>query len=179
VVGTEVTSKTLDWTDRTTCILFGDGAGAMLVEASDDHEHGILGSYLLSDGTLGDILILPAWGEKRFIQMKGNEVFKHAVRMMSMTSKTVVSDAGLSLGNIDYFIPHQANIRIINAVADQLKLSKDRVICNVERYGNTSSASIPIALDEIWAQGHISSGKIVLFTGLGGGITAGSVLVRF
>lgn len=179
VIGTEVTSKTLDWTDRGTCILFGDGAGAVLVEASDDREHGIIEAHLSSDGTLGDILVLPAWGDKRFIQMKGNEVFKHAVRMMCETSRKVIADAGLTLDDIDYFIPHQANVRIISAVAEQLKLSKDKVVCNVERYGNTSSASIPLALDEIWSQGRITSGKIVLFTGLGGGITAGSVLVRF
>jgi 3-oxoacyl-[acyl-carrier-protein] synthase III len=179
VVGTEVISKTLDWSDRSTCILFGDGAGAVLVEVTDNKDCGILKSYLLSDGSLGDILILPAWGEKRFIRMKGNEVFKHAVRMMTETSKKVVADAGLTLDDIDYFIPHQANIRIISAVAEQLKLTKEKVVCNVDRYGNTSSASIPIALDEVWSQGCITSGKIVLLTGLGGGITAGSVIVRF
>jgi len=179
VIGAEVISKTLDWTDRTTCILFGDGAGAVLLEATADTTDGILQSYLLSDGTLGDILVLPSWGENRCMRMKGNEVYKHAVRMMCETSKRVIADAGLQLADIDLFIPHQANIRIITAVAEQLKLPGEKVVCNVERFGNTSSASIPIALDEAWSSGRISKGMNVVFTGLGGGITAGSVLVRF
>lgn len=179
VVGAEVVSKTLDWTDRTTCILFGDGAGAVMVEASDDEERGIIKASLHSDGTLGDILVLPAWGEKRFMRMRGNDVFKHAVRMMSETSRRVTAAAGLSISDIDFFIPHQANSRIIGAVAEQLQLPPEKVVCNVERYGNTSSASIPIALDEVWSAGKITEGTRVLFTALGGGITVGSVLVRF
>lgn len=179
VVGAEVVSKTLDWTDRTTCILFGDGAGAVMVEAFDDEERGIIKASLQSDGTLGDILVLPAWGEKRFMRMRGNDVFKHAVRMMSETSRRVTAAAGLSIRDIDYFIPHQANSRIIGAVAEQLQLPPEKVVCNVERYGNTSSASIPIALDEIWSAGKITKGTRVLLTALGGGITVGSVLVRF
>jgi len=179
VVGAEVISKTLDWTDRGTCILFGDGAGAMLVESAEEETTGILQSYLVSDGTLGEILTLPSWGENRYITMKGNEVFKHAVRMMTDASRKVVSDAGLQIDDVDLFVPHQANIRIITAVADQLKLPKEKVVCNVERFGNTSSASIPIALDEAWSEGRIKKGMNVVFTGLGGGITAGSVLARF
>jgi 3-oxoacyl-[acyl-carrier-protein] synthase-3 len=179
VIGTEVISKTLDWTDRSTCILFGDGAGAVVVAAGSDPQRGILKSYLLSDGTLGDILTLPAWGEKRTMQMKGNEVFKHAVRMMTEASKTTLTAAGYTLDDIDFFIPHQANSRIICAVADQLGIPESKVVCNLERYGNTSSASIPLALDEIWSKGEITSGRTVLFTALGGGLTVGSILVRF
>jgi 3-oxoacyl-[acyl-carrier-protein] synthase-3 len=179
VIGSEIISKTLDWTDRSTCILFGDGAGAVVVEASEVSGRGILESYLQSDGTLGDILVLPAWGERRTMQMKGNEVFKHAVRMMADASRKVIDAAGISLDDIDYFIPHQANSRIIGAVAEQLGLPQEKVVCNLDRFGNTSSASIPLALDEIWTAGLINDGTRVLFTALGGGVTVGSVLVCF
>ncbi|MBN1306714.1 MAG: ketoacyl-ACP synthase III [Chitinispirillaceae bacterium] len=179
VIGTEVISKTLDWTDRSTCILFGDGAGAVVVAGSETPGRGIVSSYLKSDGALGDILVLPAWGEKRTMQMKGNEVFKHAVRLMTDASEKVMAAAGLSIDRIDYFIPHQANSRIISAVAEQLHLPAEKVVCNLERFGNTSSASIPLALDEIWAAGGISDGTMALFTALGGGLTVGSVLVCF
>ena len=179
VVGAEVISKTLDWTDRSTCILFGDGAGAVLLQGSNDDSQGILSTYLQSDGSLGDILVLPAWGEKRTMSMKGNEVFKHAVRMMSEASIKTVTDSGFTLDDVDYLIPHQANIRIIKAVAEQLKIPMSKVVTNLHKYGNTSSASIPLALEEVWNRGEISSGKKVLFTALGGGIAVGSALVQF
>jgi 3-oxoacyl-[acyl-carrier-protein] synthase-3 len=179
VIGSEVISKVLDWTDRSTCVLFGDGAGAVVLQASDDTKRGILSAHLKSDGTLGDILKLPAWGDKRTMSMKGNDVFKHAVRMMSDTSVRVLADAGCTLDQLDYFIPHQANIRIIQAVADLIKLPKKKVVTNLERFGNTSSASIPLALDEVWVKGLIKRDTKVLFTALGGGITAGSVLCVF
>ena len=179
VIGAEVISKTLDWTDRSTCILFGDGAGAVLLQGTDDDSQGILSTYLQSDGSLGDILVLPAWGEKRTMSMKGNEVFKHAVRMMSEASIRAVTDSGYTLGDVDYLIPHQANIRIIQAVAEQLKIPMNKVVTNLHKYGNTSSASIPLALEEVWNRGEISSGKKVLFTALGGGIAVGSAFVQF
>jgi 3-oxoacyl-[acyl-carrier-protein] synthase-3 len=179
VIGAEVISRTLDWTDRTTCILFGDGAGAVVVQGSDDPDRGILSAQLVSDGRLGDILHLPSWGENRTMKMKGNEVFKHAVRMMSDVSVTALNDAGMQVGDIDYLVPHQANSRIIQAVSENLKIPKEKVVTNVERYGNTSSASIPLALEEIWNKGYITEGKKVLFTALGGGIVAGSTVVRF
>ncbi len=179
VVGAEVISKTLDWTDRSTCILFGDGAGAVVLEASEDPSRGILQTYLLSDGTLGDILVLPAWGEKRTMRMRGNEVFKHAVRMMADASQKVMASAGLPIDSLDLFIPHQANSRIICATAELLNIPGEKVVCNVERFGNTSSASIPLALDEAWSQGRVGDGTRVLLTGLGGGVTVGSVLVTF
>lgn len=179
VVGAEVISKTLDWTDRSTCILFGDGAGAVVVQGSDDEQRGILSTFLISDGNLGDILELPAWGEKRTMKMRGNEVFKHAVRLMSEASNKVINDAGLALDDIDFFIPHQANVRIIQSVAESLKLPVQKVVTNLDRYGNTSSASIPLALEEVWNKGAISEGTRVLFTALGGGIAVGSALIRF
>jgi 3-oxoacyl-[acyl-carrier-protein] synthase-3 len=179
VIGAEVISRTLDWTDRSTSILFGDGAGAVVVEATADFDKGIGESYLHSDGTFSDILVLPAWGEKRTMKMKGNEVFKHAVRMMADASQRVLDAASLTIDDLDFFIPHQANIRIISAVAEQLGIPAEKVVCNVERFGNTSSASIPLALDEVWGQGRITDGCRVLLTALGGGITVGSALVRF
>jgi len=179
VIGSEVISKVLDWTDRSTCVLFGDGAGAVVLQASDIPGKGIVSSHLRSDGTLGDILTLPSWGEKRYMRMKGNEVFKHAVRMMCDASMVVIKESGISLDQVDYLIPHQANIRIIQAVGDHLKLPGEKIITNLEHYGNTSSASIPLALDEAWGRGLIKENTNVLFTALGGGITAGSLMVKF
>jgi len=179
VVGAEVISRTLDWTDRSTCILFGDGAGAVLVEVSDSEVRGIGNSCLKSDGSLGDILTLPCYGESCTMKMKGNEVFKHAVRMMSEVSHEALEASGVLVSDIDFFIPHQANIRIINSVAKQLAIPQEKVVINVAEYGNTSSASIPLALDGIWTEGKVGNGTKVLFSALGGGVTAGSVYVQF
>jgi 3-oxoacyl-[acyl-carrier-protein] synthase-3 len=179
VVGSEVISKTLDWKDRTTCILFGDGAGAVVLRGTDDESRGVLSTKLLSDGTLGDILVLPSRGPDTTMKMKGNEVFKHAVRMMSEVSQKALDSVGFTVDDVDLLIPHQANIRIIQAVASHLSVPLEKVVTNVERYGNTSSASIPLALEEAWVGGRVNSGSKVLFTALGGGVTAGSVLVRF
>ncbi|MDG5813995.1 ketoacyl-ACP synthase III [Chitinispirillales bacterium ANBcel5] len=179
VVGSEIISKTLDWTDRNSCILFGDGAGAVVLQAKDDLSKGIMASHIESDGNLGDILKLPAWGDKRFMQMRGNEVFKHAVRLMSDTSARVIKQTGIGINDIDLLIPHQANIRIIRAVADSLGFPMEKIIVNLDEYGNTSSASIPIALNEAWDDGLIKEGAKVLFTCLGGGVTVGSALVYF
>jgi 3-oxoacyl-[acyl-carrier-protein] synthase III len=179
VVGTEIASKSLDWTDRGTCILFGDGAGAVVLEASDDQKTGILSTYLKSDGSLADILTLPAWGDRRFMTMNGNEVYKNAVRMMGEAAVKCLHKAGYSLENIDLLIPHQANIRIIRAIAAHFNLPMDKIICNVDRYGNTGSASIPIALEEAWNGGRIKQGTLVVFTSLGGGLAAGSVVAKF
>jgi len=175
VVGSEVISKTLDWSDRGTCILFGDGAGVAVLRA-DAGGAGVLSSYLLSDGTMGDLLYLRSWGEDRFLRMKGNAVFKHAVRMMSDASVEAVKRAGIGLGDIDIFIPHQANIRIIQAVAEALKLPEEKVMINIGKYGNTSSASIPLALEEAWMDGRVKKGSRVLFVGVGGGFTVGSAV---
>jgi 3-oxoacyl-[acyl-carrier-protein] synthase-3 len=179
IVGAEVISKSLDWKDRTTCILFGDGAGAVVVRGTDDESKGVLATKLQSDGNLGDILVLPSSGSDCTMKMKGNEVFKHAVKMMSEMSQNVLDSTGLSENDVDLLIPHQANIRIIQAVAERLKVPREKVVINVERYGNTSSASIPLALEEAWKENRVKSGSRVLFTALGGGVTVGSALVQF
>ncbi|MCL2219527.1 MAG: ketoacyl-ACP synthase III [Chitinispirillia bacterium] len=176
VVGSEVISKTLDWSDRGTCILFGDGAGVVVLQADGVKSKGIQSCYLSSDGSMGDILKLPAWGSERYLSMKGSEVFKHAVRMMSDASVKAAKRAGLSIGDIDLLIPHQANIRIIQSIADMLSVPMDKVVTNLDRYGNTSSASIPLALEEAWTAGRVRDGSKVLFVGLGGGFTVGSAV---
>ena len=179
VVGTEIASKTLDWSDRGTCILFGDGAGAVVVEAGETPDEGILSTYLHSDGSLGDILYLPAWGENRFMKMNGSDVYKHAVRMMGEAVGKALDKAKIKMSQVDLLIPHQANIRIIRAMAEHMQVPWEKVVCNVYRYSNTGSASIPIALNEAWEDGRIKKGTIVVFTSLGGGLAAGSVVVRF
>jgi 3-oxoacyl-[acyl-carrier-protein] synthase III len=175
VVGSEVISKTLDWSDRGTCILFGDGAGVAVLKAAPG-DAGVVSTYLSSDGTMGDLLYLPSWGEERFLKMKGNEVFKQAVRLMSDASLKAVGRAGMKLNDIDLLIPHQANKRIIQAIAETLKLPEEKVMINIKKYGNTSSASIPLALEEAWADGRVKDGSRVLFVGLGGGFTVGSAV---
>jgi 3-oxoacyl-[acyl-carrier-protein] synthase-3 len=178
LIGTEIISRAMDWTDRTTSILFGDAAGAAILTATTEPNKGVLATTLASNGALGDILSLPAWGEKRTMSMRGNEVFKHAVRLMSESALTTCSKAGLTLDDIDMVIPHQANMRIINGLAEKLQLAPEKVFTNLEKYGNTSAASIPLALDEAWQCGKVGPGSLVLFTALGGGITVGSALVR-
>jgi 3-oxoacyl-[acyl-carrier-protein] synthase-3 len=179
VVGTEIISKTLDWTDRGTCILFGDGAGAAVLKASENPRQGIVSTYLHSEGAHADILSLPAWGEGRFMKMNGSDVYKHAVRMMGDAAIKCLDKAGFSLEHIDLLIPHQANMRIIRAMAAHLNLSMEKIVCNVDRYANTGSASIPLALEDAWSDGRIKDNTLVVFTSLGGGLAAGSVVVRF
>jgi 3-oxoacyl-[acyl-carrier-protein] synthase III len=179
LVGTEIISKTLDWTDRSTSILFGDGAGAVVIQGCQEPGRGVLASSLRSNGSMGGILYLAAWGPDRTMKMKGNEVFRHAIRLMSEESLKVCRRAGLSIDQIDLLIPHQANIRIIDGLAEHLGVPKAKVVSNIDRYGNTSSASIPLALDEAWSAGRVKRDTVVLFTALGGGITTGSAVVRF
>jgi 3-oxoacyl-[acyl-carrier-protein] synthase-3 len=178
VIGAEILSKTVDWTDRATCILFGDAAGAVVVQGTDREDEGILSTCLGSDGTHGDILNFNPWAEKRFMYMRGNDVYKHAVRLITEIGQKAVAAAGLTLDDIDYFIPHQANVRIINAVGEHLHMPKEKVVTNLERYGNTSSASIPLALNEAWGDGRIKKGSRVLFATLGGGLTFAGAVVR-
>ena len=184
VVGAEVFSRLLDWSDRTTCVLFGDGAGAVVLGASD--APGILASRLHADGSQVDILSVPgcigAGGEvigSPFVQMDGGAVFKYAVRVLAEVANEDLSAAGVSATDIDWFIPHQANIRIIEATAKRLGLGMDRVVCTVDRHGNTSAASIPLALDEAVRDGRIQPGHNVLLEGVGGGFTWGAVLLRW
>lgn len=178
VIGAEVTSRTVNWDDRGTAPLFGDGAGAVVITAATGDE-GILSCDMAADPTLGDILRLPLWSEESKMYMNGHEVFKNAVRLMSASTTAAIEKAGLTFDDIDLLIPHQANIRIIKAIGEYLKLPEDRVVVNVDRYGNTSSASIPIALNEAWEKGMITPGKTVVLTGLGGGVTYGSAVIRF
>ena len=179
VVGSEILSRVTDYKDRATCILFGDGAGAAVVQGTNDVNAGILSICLGSDGTLGSILYCDLWGDSRFMVMEGREVFKHAVRMMSDMAFKALAAAGLTLGDIDYLVPHQANIRIINTLREALKLAPEKVVVNLENFGNTSSASIPLALNEAIQDGRIRKGSTVLFTSLGGGVTVASAVVRF
>ncbi len=183
IVGAEVYSRILDWTDRTTCVLFGDGAGAVVLSASP--EPGVLATKLHADGAYADKLSVPGWvcGGKTIgsplVQMDGGSVFKFAVRVFDEVAREVLEAANMSVSDIDWFIPHQANIRIMEATARKLKLPLKRLISTVERHGNTSAASIPLALDESVSAGRIKRGDNLLLEGVGGGFTWGGVLVRY
>jgi 3-oxoacyl-[acyl-carrier-protein] synthase-3 len=186
VVGSEVTSRIIDWSDRSTCILFGDGAGAVLLEAGDSG--GLSGFVLRSDGTGADMLYArgPASSPKSFaesegfcIVMDGREVFKFAVRSMEEVSRESLAKAGLSVEEVTYLLPHQANLRIMTALAKALGMPGDRLISNVDKYGNTSSASIPIALCEAWEQGRLKQGDNLLLTAVGGGLSWGAAVLRW
>lgn len=179
LVGAEIISRTLDWSDRTTCILFGDGAGAVVLRATEEPGKGILSACLGSDGSLGDILQLPAFGEKRTMHMKGNEVFKNAVRMMGDITLDACAKAGVRLEEVEVMIPHQANIRIIQGLSERLGVPMEKIVTNMDRFGNTSSASIPLALDDAWKAGRVKPGTLGVFTALGGGIALGAAVVRF
>jgi 3-oxoacyl-[acyl-carrier-protein] synthase-3 len=190
VVGTEVMSSVVDWTDRGTCILFGDGAGAALIEPSDD-DRGILSTHLHSDGNLWDLVCVPGGGSRlpasaamladrqQFVKMKGNETFKVAVRTLEATAREALEANKMGVDDVDLFIPHQANVRIINAVMERLGLRKDRVFLNIDRYGNTSAASIPLALDEAVRAGRISPGSRILMVAFGSGLTWASAVVKW
>jgi 3-oxoacyl-[acyl-carrier-protein] synthase-3 len=173
VCATEKMSSIVDWTDRTTCVLFGDGAGATVVKRSQDGR-GILSSYMKSDGTLA---VLDQ--RSHSVKMAGPEVFKSAVRSMCDAAETALQRAGVTSDDIDLLVPHQANIRIIEATAKYAKMSMDRVFVNVDRYGNMSSASIPVALDEAREQGRIGDGSLVLMVAFGAGFTWAANVVRF
>ena len=190
-IGSELLSSITDWQDRNTCVLFGDAAGAALVSGSNDGERGILSTHLHSDGCLWELLYIPGGGcvyppsaemaEKRdyCIRMHGNEVYKHAVRSLTEVAQEALVANQLDPEDVDLFIPHQANIRIMTKVAERLKISPDRVYMNIERYGNTSSASIPVALDEANRSGRLKAGDLVLLDAFGGGFTWGAVMIRW
>ncbi|TSA03903.1 MAG: ketoacyl-ACP synthase III [Nitrospiraceae bacterium] len=190
VVGTEVMSSVIDWTDRSTCILFGDGAGAVLIEPSDD-DRGILSTHLHSDGDLWDLVCVPGGGSRlpasaamladrqQFVKMKGNETFKVAVRTLEATAREALEANKMGVDDVDLFIPHQANVRIVNAVMERLGLRKDRVFLNIDRYGNTSAASIPLALDEAVRAGRVSPGSRILMVAFGSGLTWASAVVKW
>lgn len=190
VVGAEVMSSVIDWTDRSTCILFGDGAGAVLIEPSDD-ERGILSTHLHSDGDLWDLVCVPGGGSRlpasatmlkerqQFVKMKGNETFKVAVRTLEATAREALEANKMGVDDVDLFIPHQANVRIVNAVVERLGLRKERVFLNIDRYGNTSAASIPLALDEAVRAGRVSPGSRILMVAFGSGLTWASAVVKW
>lgn len=183
VIGAEKMSALLNWDDRTTCVLFGDGAGAVILEAQDgDGNRGIISSHLYADGRLKDILYTDGGpsttGQSGHIVMHGREVFKHAVNLMAEVVEEALQSNGMTAVDIDWLVPHQANIRIIEATAKKLNLPMEKVIVTVERHGNTSAASIPLAFDEAMRDGRIKPGQTVLFEAMGGGLTWASALVR-
>ncbi len=190
VIGAETLSKILNWKDRNTCVLFGDGAGAAILQPVKDG-YGILSSSLGADGSSGDYLTQPAGGSRipasietvannlHYVQMDGSEVFKFAVRIMAKSTLQAIESSGLKLNDIDYMIPHQANIRIIEAAAKRLNLDMDKVYVNLNNYGNMSAASVPVALDEAVRKGNIKTGDIVTLVAFGGGLTWGSSVIRW
>lgn len=183
VIGAEVFSRILDWKDRGTCVLFGDGAGAVVLEASE--KQGILATALHADGSQNHILNVPGQvcggqvvGDP-FLRMDGQAVFKFAVRVLADVAEEVCAAANVASSDVDWLIPHQANIRIIEATGKKLGLDRDRVIVTVDRHGNTSAASVPLALDEAVRDGRIRRGQKVILEGVGGGFTWGAILLEF
>lgn len=183
VVGAEIFSRILDWKDRRTCVLFGDGAGAVVIKASD--EPGILSTHLHANGAYSGILCVPgsvAAGHvigNPFVHMEGQAVFKQAVKVLGQVAREALSTNGLEGSDLDWLIPHQANIRIIDATAEKLGLRPEQVVRTVERHGNTSAASIPLALDEAVRDGRVQRGHHILFEAVGGGLTWGAALLRW
>jgi 3-oxoacyl-[acyl-carrier-protein] synthase-3 len=191
VVGAEKLSSVVDWSDRTTCVLFGDGAGAVLLETTTEKNVGLLGNLLGADGNNAELLhcvgggsAAPATADslrdgKHFLRMNGKEVFRHAVRVMAESCERVLAKCDVTSAQVAWFIPHQANSRILEAVASQLNVGLDRFPSNLERYGNTSAASIPLALEEAWKDGKIKHGDLVLIVAFGAGLTWGATLLRW
>jgi len=191
VIGVEVLSRIVDWQDRTTCVLFGDGAGAVLLGPDSDPKRGILSTHLFADGNYTDVLLQPAGGsrepitaaaiaEKRnLVKMNGREVYKQAVRNMASASKLALETNGYGPDDVTWVVAHQANLRIIEGVSERVAIPLSRFYLNVERYGNTSSASVPTALDEACELGKIKSGDLLLMTALGGGLAWASAAIRW
>jgi len=189
IIGAETLSKFVDWTDRNTCVLFGDGAGAVVLKA--DKAEGILSGHLKGDGSGADLIKIPAGASKipashetveqrlHYVKMKGNEVFKNAVKNMKRSTIKALEKCNLSVKDVDCFIPHQANIRIILLVSKVLGIKKDKVFINLDKYGNTSAASVAIALDEAVKEGKIKNNNIVVLTSFGAGLTYGSIVFRW
>lgn len=190
VIGSEVMSAITDWTDRNTCVLFGDGAGAVVV-GQGPKGSGILSTHLHANGGLSDMIQVPGGGsrepaseqvlqEKRcFIKMKGNETFKIAVKSMEEATKEALDANKLTMDDVDLFIPHQANMRILNAVSQRLGLAREKLMINLDQFGNTSAASIPLALDQAVQEGRIQKGSVVLLAAFGAGLTWASAVVRW
>jgi 3-oxoacyl-[acyl-carrier-protein] synthase-3 len=189
VIGGDTLTKVLDWEDRSTCILFGDGAGAVVLERVP--EGGFLGFELGADGSGGPELIIPGGGSRlptsaesvaerqHYLRMNGREVFKFATRILVSSAEELLERCGRSIDEVDVYVPHQANVRIIDHAVKRLGIPEDRVVINVDRFGNTSSGSIPLALADAAADGRLGKGKLVLMTGMGGGLTWGSGLIEW
>jgi 3-oxoacyl-[acyl-carrier-protein] synthase-3 len=189
-VGTDVLSKIIDWEDRNTCVLFGDGAGAVVIQPTTK-KNGIIDVEIGSDGKLGNILYMPGGGSRipasiesvrdnqHFIKMNGNEVYKVAVKTMTRISMDILKKNNIPFEDVDIMVPHQANIRIIQAVAKRLKMPMEKVFINLDKYGNTSAATIPIALDEAVRQGRIKDDDTVLMAAFGGGLTWASAIIKW
>ncbi len=191
VIGTEKISSIIDWQDRTTCVLFGDGAGAVVLSKTDTPQVGILDSILFADGSNASLLYMPGGGsacpasqksleaQQHFLKMNGKELFKYAVRNMEQACLKILENNGLQVSDIQCIIPHQANIRIIQSLAERLNIPMERFFINIESYGNTSAASIPIALDEAFNEGKIKSGDKILLVAFGAGLTWGATLLQW
>ncbi len=191
IIGSEKLSAITDYTDRGTCILFGDGAGAAVISATDNKDEAIIDIHTGADGTYADLLMTPNGGtgsphdsldqeaNSCFMQMKGNETFKVAVRTLTKDVVEILADNNLEGSAINHFVPHQANYRIIKAVGDALKLKEEQVVVTVAKYGNTSGASIPMAINDIYENGSLKKGELMLLDAFGGGLTWGSALVPF
>ncbi len=191
VIGAEKLSSIMDWEDRTTCVLFGDGAGAAILSLSDQPDVGLLDFKLGADGANYDVLHMPGGGcaipasessikaRQHFLKMRGREVFKLAVKVMEQSAIDILEKNGVNANDIDCVIPHQANFRIIESISNRLELPMDKFFLNLDKYGNTSAASIPIALDEAYRSGRIKSGSLILMVAFGAGLTWGSSLLRW
>ncbi|MBT9172968.1 MAG: 3-oxoacyl-(acyl-carrier-protein) synthase 3 [Syntrophomonadaceae bacterium] len=190
VIGAEILSRILDWNDRATCVLFGDGAGAVLLGPVPAGQ-GLLSFKLGSDGTYADVLAIPAGGTKlptsiataearlHYVKMAGNEVFKFAVRVIGDVTVQALDELGLTVADLDFLVPHQANWRIIDAARKRFELPEERVVVNIDRYGNMSAASIPVALEEAVRSGRLKRGDLVSMVGFGAGLTWGAAIMRY
>ena len=191
IIGAEKFSSIVDYTDRTTCILFGDGAGAAIISATENKEEAFIDVHASADGSYSDFLMTPAPGTVNpvsqkvldeglnFVQMKGNETFKLAVKTLTKDVKDILAKNEIASDDIPHFIPHQANYRIIKAVGDSLKMKEEQVVLTVGKYGNTSAASIPMAINDIWESGRLKKGELMLLDTFGGGLTWASALLPF
>ncbi len=191
VIGAEKFSSIVDYTDRTTCVLFGDGAGAAVISATENKDEGFLDIHASADGKYWDFLITPSPGSVnpanceaieqglQYVKMKGNETFKLAVKTLTKDVKEILKNNGLEAKDIPHFVPHQANYRIIKAVGDSLGMREDQVVVTVHKYGNTSAASIPMAINDIYEEGRLKSGELMLLDTFGGGLTWASALIPF
>jgi len=190
VIASEALTRITDWQDRTTCVLFGDGSGAMVLRAGDDDSRGVLNSYARITGDKAESLIVPSGGSRmptteetarnrmQYVKMNGKDIFKFSIGAIGDATKKVLNKAGISIEDVNWFIPHQANIRIINFAAKTFKIPNDKIVVTLDKYGNTSSASIPIAIDELRRSGKAKEGDLLLLVAFGAGLTYGASLVK-